>query len=103
MSHKFKDNCWADKINADFEYLGDIELNQFLVFDLKQGCLRIYQDSDQKSSRFVKVQHLPSKIDALLAHPQMTKKQFPYLIVQADKKVSVIRSNGIQYPTSEPP
>jgi hypothetical protein len=42
MSHKFKDNCWADKIKADFEYLGDIELNQFLVFDLKQGCLRIY-------------------------------------------------------------
>ena len=44
MSHKYKDVCWADKIkaNADYEYLTDIELNQFLVFDHKHGFLRIY-------------------------------------------------------------
>ena len=44
MSQKYKDNCWADKVrpNADYEYLTDIELNQFLVFDHKFGLLRIY-------------------------------------------------------------
>ena len=46
--------------------------------------------------KVVKVDHIPSKkIEAILAHPQMTKKAYPYLVVQAAGRVSLIRTSGI--------
>ena len=65
----------------------DIELNQFLVFDHKLGFLRIYHDhptanKEKRPFKIVKVDYLPKQgIEAILAHPQMTKRNFPYFIV----------------------
>jgi hypothetical protein len=102
MSTKWKDNCWADKVErqADFEYVTDVELNQFLVFDHRQGVLRIYQDLEgsQKTKPFkvVRLESLQNdKIEGIFAHPLMTKKSYPYLIVQQGGSVSLIRTLAV--------
>ena len=70
------------------------------MFDHTHGFLRIFQDQDtqkvDKPIKVVRVDHIPSKkIEAILAHPQMTKKAYPYLVVQAAGRVSLIRTSGI--------
>lgn len=105
MSSKYKDNCWADKIrtHADYEYITDIELDQFLVFDHKHGFLRIYQDADNNNTlkekklfKVVKIDSLPQKgIEAILAHPYMTKKIFHYFVIQVAGRVSLLKTSGI--------
>ncbi len=104
MSHKYHNNCWADKVDSkDYSYITDLEPNVFLIFDHNLGCLRLYRDDPNSKStdeikpiKIVKVDHLPRHgIEVILAHPHMTKRNYPYLVVKANNKVSVIHSRGI--------
>ena len=51
MSRKFEDNCWADMIKqrADYEYLTDLDMNQFLVFDRVKESLIIWTDYEDNT------------------------------------------------------
>lgn len=87
--------------NQDHEYLTDLELNQFLVFDHKFGYLRIYQDhptinKEKKPFKIVVVDNMPKTgLEVIMAHPQMTKRTFPFLVVQANGRVNILRTSGV--------
>ncbi len=104
MSLKYHNNCWADRLDSrDFTYITDLEQNIFLVFDHERQCLRLYKDDpnsknaeEVKPIKIVQVNYLPKTgIEAILAHPLMTKRYYPYLVVKANDKVSVIHTRGI--------
>ena len=99
MSLKYKDNCWADKVkpNQDYEYLTDVEPNQFLVFDHKEKLFRIYHDTETKPKllKVVRIENMPSKVEGVIAHPLMTKRSYPFVLVQAEGSVSLLRTMGV--------
>lgn len=67
------------------------------------GCLRLYKDDinakgnqEVKPVKIVQVDHLPKLgIEAILAHPLMSKRYYPYIVVKANQRVSVIHTRGV--------
>lgn len=67
------------------------------------GCLRFYKDDinakgncEVKPIKIVQIDYLPrSGIEAILAHPLMSKRYYPYVVVKVNSRVNVIRTRGI--------